>query len=417
MKKITKIIFNLLLSFIIIGIIHLNASLYYSPHFKKENDITINKDVYHQVQFLKKEIHKGAAKDMQSLFPEGFVFLNALYALSWKDLIAQTPESSAIYHEGIQEIDWAWKQIDSPKGKSIFSKNLPLEYGVFYQGWNNYTLGSKLAIQSPDKRVKTQVILFKEKCNQIATAISKTEFPYLESYRDNSWPADNFVALASLAMHDKIFQPKYSNVIRDWMTQVKKHLDPETSLIPHMVDTRGKTILEGARGSSQSLTLNFLLEINESFAKEQFKIYKTLFLDKRLGLYGIREYPKGTKGSGDIDSGPVIWGIGGSASIVGQRTLYRFESYNESKVIRNSVEAFGVSITWKSKKKYLFGQLAMADAFIAWSNSIEKASEKATSNNWRWKFQFISLLIILTCIYFFKRSYFNALLPARRKRL
>ena len=50
-------------------------------------------------------------------------------------------------------------------------------------------------------------------------------------------------------------------------------------------------------------------------------LYKEHFLDYRLGLPGIREYRKGVEGNGSVDSGPVIWDIGGSASIVGVRTL------------------------------------------------------------------------------------------------
>jgi hypothetical protein len=88
-----------------------------------------------------------------------------------------------------------------------------------------------------------------------------------------------------------------------------------------------------------------------------------------FGLTGVREYPKGNYGNGDIDSGPVIFGFGGAATIVGMQTLSIFEEKTSSMSIRNAVESFAFPIEYNERKTYLFGQLPIADAFIAWSHS------------------------------------------------
>ncbi|MEN8695918.1 MAG: hypothetical protein ABF321_07300 [Bacteroidia bacterium] len=59
-----------------------------------------------------------------------------------------------------------------------------------------------------------------------------------------------------------------------------------------------------------------------------------------------------------------------------------YEEWNAYAGLRNSIEIFGAAYTWDGKKKYLFGQLQMADAFIAWSNSSVIESEM-DSSNWR----------------------------------
>jgi len=402
LKKITKLFLKVGVVLFGLYVLFLNYSLFYKPNYSTNHERIVNESVYKQLQFLKEKMKVGSGAEMQILYPEGNVFLNALYALAWKDCIANLPKNAPRFNEGVKEIELSWNQINSKEGRKPFYRNLPLKYGVFYRGWNNYVLGSKLEIQATDQRAIQQVEVFKSTCDQIAEAINKSDYPYLESYRDDGWPADNFVAIASLSLHDRIFQPKYTSTINNWLSKVKQNLDPKTKLIPHYVAPREKRILAGARGSSQSLTLNFLYEIDKEFANQQFAIYKNLFLDKRLGLYGIREYPKGTKGYGDIDSGPVIWGIGGAASIVGQRTLWRFENYSESAIIRNSIEAFGMSNTTISDKRYLFGQLVMADAFIAWSNAAQTKPMEIKTKNWRLKFQFISFMLILFCCYLFK---------------
>jgi hypothetical protein len=77
----------------------------------------------------------------------------------------------------------------------------------------------------------------------------------------------------------------------------------------------------------------------------------------------------GETGRGDVDSGPVIMGFGAAATIVGVQTFALHNEYGISVNMRNALEAFGFPFTFQEKKVYLFGQLPMADAFIAFSHS------------------------------------------------
>ncbi len=396
MKKAIKIFIKSALVAIIIGIGYLNASLYYSPKFIEENGVEYNEDVYNQLNFLKAELQNGAGAEMQKMFPEGFVFINALYALSWCNLVYNLDRNSSKYKEGESQISWALNEINSQSAKMTFDKKLPLEYGAFYSGWSNYLLGNKLMLQSHNSRDSVEVKMFKKNCDRIATALSHSANPYLESYIGQAWPADIIVGVASLSIHDKMFDPLYQYQIDEWLIKVINRLDPETGLIPHSVNSINGETMEGARGSSQSLILHFLRDIDEDLSKKQFGIYKELFLDWRFGLPGIREYPKGQKGKGDIDSGPVILGIGGAASIVGQRTMGEYGNWEICEGLRNCLEAFGAAYTVNGKKKYIFGQLPMADAFIAWSNSLETNKEDMkVDSNWRVTFQLLSVLLIV----------------------
>lgn len=402
LNRILKFLVKLILATLFILIIAFNYSLYYQPNFTTNhvNNIQYNEDVHHQLIHLKIKLRQGAGNKMQTIFPEGFVFINALYGLSWTGLITNQPKNSTIYKEGINETTWALNEIHSPSAKNIFDKELPLEYGAFYKGWSNYLLGKKLEIQSSNNRDSSDVLLFIKNCKEISQALNNNNFnsPYLESYIGQKWPADGIIAVASLNLYDKIFKDdKYKDQLNNWLNKTKQNLDKTTGLIPHSIQAGTDKIIEGARGSSQSLILNFLKDIDETFAKEQFQKYKNHFLDWRLGLPGIREYPKGTKGYGDIDSGPVLLDIGGAASIVGQRTMAMYGDWLHYKGLRNCIETFGMRLTFESKKKYLFGQLPMADAFIAWSNSIETQKINVQQKeNWRIKVQLVSLILLIS---------------------
>jgi len=381
--------------FLVIAIIlYLNIRLYYQPRWSSSLAQT-NLSVEAQLNYLQKRMHAGAAVDMQKMYPEGYLFLNALYGLSWCNLLAKTPVQSPLYKQGIEEVRWALQAIDSPAGRTPFSPNLPLAYGAFYRGWSNYLRGKYLELL-PGMIVDTvQARIFQENCVQIAKAVAESKTPFLESYIYAAWPADMVVLMASLAQHDRLFMSQYGLLMQDWVKQVDKRSD-QLGLIPHSVHPYSGKVLEAARGSSQSLILNFLIEIDSTYARRHFERYKKAFLARRTGLPGIRESPKGTLGFGDVDSGPVIFGIGGAASIVGQRTMALYGEADVAIGLRNSIEAFGLGWHWGNEKRYLFGALPIADAFIAWSNSVEASKEQRLvgKRNWRWSFQ-LSLVVVL----------------------
>jgi hypothetical protein len=140
--------------------------------------------------------------------------------------------------------------------------------------------------------------------------------------------------------------------------------------------------------------LTFLPAIDSAFARSQYEIYRDLFVDERMGLPGIREYPPGVTGWGDIDSGPVIWEIGGAASVVGLGTSAVYGDSVLHHGLNGAVEGFGMGWSFGTQKTYLFGSLPIADAFIAWSLSHRPLTAKWSGPIY-WKFHFISLGLFL----------------------
>ncbi|MFD2786594.1 hypothetical protein [Hymenobacter rubripertinctus] len=387
---------RLLRLFLVAGLLlvgYLNARLFYQPDFTPANGQPINQDVVAQLRFLRGPMHHGAGTQMQQLYPEGFVYLNALYALAWIELMPQSSPLSALYRSGLNEAGWALGEIQSPAGLSQFQDtDLPLPRGAFYQGWSAYVLGRYLAVQPPDVRDTAAVGRFRRQCALIARSLAASESPYPESYAGAAWPADGVMGVAALAWHDRLYLPRYQPLLRQWVRRVRGHLDSR-GLIPHRAAAGSGQSAEDARGSSQSQLLNFLIEIDPTFARQQFRLYRRYFLTSRLGLPGIREAARGAPPTADVDSGPVIWDVGGAASLVGRRTMQRYADTTTAVGLRNSIEGFGAALSISGNKRYLFGQLPIADAFIAWANSIEAGREIRAAANWRGPFQLRSALV------------------------
>lgn len=393
LKRAIKLFFSSLLIIIIAFILFLNLKLYYQPHFLPGKEDNVNADLLKQLSFLKNALHGGAATQMQQAYPEGFIFMQAVYGLSWAEVAIAAEKNTTSYKEAHEEIEWANNAIQSNEGKDRFDQTLPLPYGAYYTGWRNYLLGKKLLAEQPAERDSLEIMQFISTCRKIDSIIQITVYP--ESYKNFSWPADVFVAVASLSLHDKLFEPVFQQTIHEWLTKVKANTDIN-GFIPYAVAING-TPVEIARGSSQGLILNFLIDMDTAFARQQFDLYKNKFLDHRFGLPGIREFPKGNENTGDVDSGPVILDMGSAATIVGMRVFALYHDPPNAIAVRNGIEAFGIPLTGDKEKKYLLGKWPMADVFIAWAHTTEinKQASLNSNENWRWNFQLYSLVILM----------------------
>ncbi len=282
------------------------------------------------------------------------------------------------------------------------------ENGIFYIGWKNYLLSRILSVDTVFEKSNQYLRAYRNQSEIISEALRSSDCPYLESYNKQCWPADMCLAVASLSNFDKIFGQKYKSLITAWLHDIKERVDSHTNMLPHKVDSKSGKAVQGTRGSSSGLSLRMLTEIDPDFAKKQYILFDSLFVDKTLGLPYIREYPKGIDGSGDIDSGPVIFGVGFSATIVMIGTYAMYENHELAEQQYKAIHALGFSTETKKQKKYLFGKFPMADAFIAWGRATDlnyvSNIEDRINHFWAFQFHIISLFVIILfwSLYFWK---------------
>ncbi len=388
-----KKLFLGVIAVITFAIFWINFKLYSGNDTAEEEKV----DVIKQLNFLENELkNKNLGERMQQVFPEGFVFTNVLYGLSWCELAnSGLIADKKLKEKALKEALFAYNEIASENARVIFEPDLNPRYGIYYVGWKNYLLSKILQIDTTfDAKYIT---LFSAECERISGALNERESPFLESYYKQCWPADMCIAMASMSNHDKIFTPKYQTQINEWISKVRNRLDLTTKMMPHKVSAiSGKTI-EGTRGSSISLIVRMLIEIDSHFANEQYQLYKTNFVSTTFGLPSVCEYPKGQNGDSDVDSGPVIFGVGFSGTIVSIGTFALLGNYEQAQQQYATINAFGFEYETENEKKYVFGSLPIADAFIAWgrASAIKNHTlRKLNLSLWRIPFHLISVFIL-----------------------
>jgi hypothetical protein len=165
---------------------------------------------------------------------------------------------------------------------------------------------------SGDRRYDT---LIHRVANALSEAYLKTDQGILKSYKDMWWTTDNFPALSALSRYDQIFAHNLSDVRTRFLDNLKAHyLDPKTGMYCTYIETTTRRQLQGPRGISQMYGLHFLKDFDADFAAEQYELAKRHLFRPVLGLVGVREFPEGVTQTPDVDSGPVVFGFGPSAS-------------------------------------------------------------------------------------------------------
>lgn len=398
-----KTIFNIFKFLISALLLWISINLFIPP--QQSDSIEKDHELIQRLNFLEYELKENELGErMQYLFPEGFIFINALYGLSWCEVYQKTDDNK-LKQRAYKEALFAFKEVNSPRGKLVFSQNLTPEYGIYYKSWSNYLLSKIIGCKGFKNSPIGLQEIYDLNCDEISYAFQTSTSPYLESYSSQAWPGDNFVAVASLKNAP---QNQYESFMKSWIQKVKSKLDPYTKMVPHSYDVEGDSLTERARGCSSSLSLLFASDIDSTFALNQAKQYTKLFLFSRLGLPAIREYPDGKSGDGDIDSGPVIFDVGFASTIVGIGTLNKLGYQEVSNDLYNTVSAFGFESGF-SQKKVLGGIMPMGDAFLTWARlqsptfNLPKNNSASFSNIWFYSFSFL----LISTFYFsqLKRLY------------
>lgn len=408
--KTFKIILTVFFILIVGLIVYSNLNLYHTPEFILIDGKKVNVDLVKQLNHLKKSLKEGVADKLQSEYPEGYFFANLMYGLTWCEFAFDLSDGSPLKNQAVNEAIYSLHNLEQEYCQQNFTQNLPLRFGAFYFCWTNYLRAKILALSNvfPDRdRIVSD---FSFNCDTLSKIIFISESPFFESYPNQYWPADILPGITSLSLHDKLFNCRYDSTITYWFNKVESVKKYGEILFPHSVNQEG-VALQSARGSSLGLILILLKEIPEIDAGSIYNLYNRVYRANFLGLPMIQEYPYDNIEKGDVDSGPVIFGYGSVATIIGAGVFKRYGELNLAERFNQTIEFLGFPYEDSERKIYLAGQIPMADFFIAWVKSLRTLDYKTINTNadkhWRLLIHIISFLtisILVVLILFIKRK-------------
>jgi hypothetical protein len=335
--------------------------------------------------FLRSSLDGGGAEAAQGQFPEGYFFSYALYGLAWTDLAGAGRVDRA---EARAEAGWALDHLTSPAGRAPFtgegSAAAPLspDYGIFYAGWTLLLRAGVIALETPaaggpDAPPSPRRAALADGAEAVAGAFTAAldggRSPFLAAYPGQSWPVDSVVAVAALRAADGVTGADHAALVRRWVDRAGSLADPRTGLLPHRTDVSSGRALEGSRGTSQSVIQRFWPLVDPVGAPASYARFRERFVTTQWGFVGVREYPPGVEGPGDVDSGPLVAGLSGSATAVaiGAATVNGDRALAATLV--HEADLAGVPLDLGGGRRYALGLLPMGDAFVTWARSAPAA--------------------------------------------
>jgi hypothetical protein len=377
---------SVLVIMLTVAVCWVNIAVHQAPSKGSEAEVNRLKG---QLRYLEPRMHTDLGAAMQSLFPEGSAFAHVLYGLSWSGLAIKVPDDAALRMHARTEAHWALAQLDHPSLQAQFAMTGALPTGVFHSGWRDLLIGSICLFDPTDSALQAR---WDEETHALVRAFAASPSPYLGSYEGMAWPADATVAMASIALHHRHRNVQDRAVIERWAAQVRLRLD-DRGLMPHEWDPVADRLLQGGRGSSQALMNVLLPVIDSALSREQYTLFQEHFFSEQLGVPVVREHPRGASGRGDVDSGPLILGVGPAATIVGASAACASGDVFHAQEFAATVDGFGF-VTGGEHPRYLFGALPIADLFIAWGRS--QASPAVASSYPRFlRFHGWSVMVLL----------------------
>ncbi|MDX2011443.1 MAG: hypothetical protein SFW67_14675, partial [Myxococcaceae bacterium] len=150
---------------------------------------------------------------------------------------------------------------------------------------------------------------------------------------------DNLVAIAGLSLLRRWQGAPEDPEVRRFVERLERdHLDAETGLF---VFAPGQP----ARGSGAAWTAYFLSFVHEGRAREQFeRLFGVFGRELPFGALAVREWPAGVDRGGDVDSGPLVFGLSPSATGFAMAGPALTNDVERLSALRVTAETVGVTV-------------------------------------------------------------------------
>ena len=196
----------------------------------------------------------------------------------------------------------AWGAIGIPRA----------DHGHAYLGYANLALGLARMVDPAFEHVALHDHLTESFVKQLEQA----KYGLIETYPGESYPVDVASVVASIALHDRcVSKGDHHDLIANWQRTIRVHyVEPSSGLLVQSASSATGKPHDKARASGTALAAYFLGIAGLPLGNELYESTKHCCARSLFGFGAVREYPRGSNGNGDIDSGPIIFGLGVSST-------------------------------------------------------------------------------------------------------
>jgi hypothetical protein len=271
-------------------------------------------------------------------FPEGDLFPYTFPAMAYASLALANPSETQRSLERMAPLlDQAIAATTARTGgRPLLTLRDYRRHGV-YIGQLNLALASWSVIGGDDR----YLALHRHLSRLLADALEANEGRPIRSFPGYSWTFDTVPALASVvAFENTSGDARRSRALieahRRW--EGTSGTEPDTGLPWSRVSPDGTRGLAPPRGCDLSWRIALLASFDRERAEALYRRYVEAFWLDRGVASGFAEWPEGSSSRADLDSGPVLWGIGSAATGLGLATIIAMGDEDRLAAVSSQVE-------------------------------------------------------------------------------
>jgi len=150
--------------------------------------------------------------------------------------------------------------------------------------------------------------------------LSDNPWAHAPSYpgRAPRWPADQAALLFSLWLHDQAYGTQLADgPIARWLAVLQRKTSRDAHGLPVSEITGATRTSALPRGCALSFSVRYMAAFAPDAATQLWGRYRERYAVSLLSMMGLREWPPGVEGPIDVDSGPIVLGVGAAATGLG----------------------------------------------------------------------------------------------------
>jgi hypothetical protein len=185
---------------------------------------------------------------------------------------------------------------------------------VAYLGYAGLALGlHRLVVPSSRFDARHDAI-----AGALARRFAASPTGFVETYPNEVYPVDNAAALGALALHARATHAARSPGFVRGLEAIRTHaISADSGLVAQAVDAATGAPRDPGRGSGSALAAYFLAYADPAMSASLYRAVHRELFRTIIGFGVVLEHPSDCekcKGRVDIDSGPVVFGFGVSAT-------------------------------------------------------------------------------------------------------
>ena len=289
----------------------------------------------------------AAVTDQRRMNPEYDFMARTFLVLALADRALAHPDEAAAHTATIDAVITDTLAQEVAEGQAWWL--LPYAHGAPWQGAGRslFVDGEVLVMLGARRLVADDAPRWTAEMQRRAALVrgnlgSTSRRPIAESYPDEGWTFCHTMALVGLRMHEVLDGADHQAPIQAFTDFAEASLvHPPTGLLSSEFTMDGE-VNDGPEGSSLWFSVTALQVLDPALGRQQYDRTRAALGRTFLGMGYAREWPVGHENGQDVDSGPLVPGLGASASSSGL-AIAASRAYRDHRWHQQLVDALGAA--------------------------------------------------------------------------